>query len=92
MASVPLHSDNASCNLESGVEDEQVSSHRVQVGDEQSEAALFSGEFLSVDMHRIVRDLKEKGYYAFLSAIPQLVLKTIERNATQLNANENRAK
>jgi ectoine hydroxylase-related dioxygenase (phytanoyl-CoA dioxygenase family) len=91
MASVPLNSDDSGCNLEISADEAPASSRGVRADDEKDEAALFSGDFLSVDIDQVVSNLNEKGYYAFPSAISQDALKTIERDATQtrIGLNEN---
>ena len=55
----------------------------------KNEVPLFASEFLAVDVNEVVRDLNEKGYYAFPSALTKNAVSTIESDSTKTKINLN---
>ncbi|BBU31520.1 hypothetical protein BTHE68_52540 [Burkholderia sp. THE68] len=82
MASVPL----------SAVEIQEATRIAPAHANDRFENALFTREFLSVDISQVVDELNQKGYFAFPSALTAEAIASIERDATEtkhaLNVNK----
>ncbi|GJH19921.1 phytanoyl-CoA dioxygenase family protein [Caballeronia novacaledonica] len=91
MASLPLNADST-------FDDGQIqdAAHNApayaDLSARETEQALFTPEFLSVDVGHVVDELNQKGYFAFPSALSPEAIETIERDATEtkheLNVNK----
>ncbi|WP_250479465.1 MULTISPECIES: phytanoyl-CoA dioxygenase family protein [unclassified Caballeronia] len=92
MASLPFDAAEPGLNEEAIEHSSPDISIRAGLSWSQTEKALFTREFLSVNPEQVVAELNQKGYFAFPSALAPAAVERIEHDstATKLGLNVNK--